>query len=203
MRADNVQLGVEYCLTGPLAYGVEPSVARPDKVKFTVRPRPGWGTLIRFVSVDRGEKPEHASRFWRRFGWERANNEDGESFWHVNVNDNYTARTARATNAMNLPKPEKAGEVAFAFEPLKGFYPCLRWNRETGQWDESICQPAAIHRTWDEHEANVSAAQRRREEDKRARAPREFDNAITNLIGWARYIGATPEQVMERINQQW
>ena len=208
MRADDIELGVEYCVTGPLAYGVEPHTPRPDRVKFTQRPRSGWGRLTRFVSEENPSyNPDRKGSFAgvaKPFRWKRTANDEGEVTWVVNVNDNYVARhEARGTSPMNLPTPTKAGEVAFTFETLKGHYPCLRWNREQEKWDEGIAQPAAIHRTWAEYlQQNEAAKERKRQQDI-TRAPSSFHAASRDLAKWAVLAGYSLDDVIEQVQHDF
>lgn len=203
MKADEVELNVEYCVTGPLAYGVEPSTPNPDKIRFNQRPRSGWGRLTRYVSVV-NENHVPNMKYSRPFNWKRTANDDGEVTWIVNVNDNYTARReAMGSSPMNLPTPAKEGEVAFTFEATKGYYPCDLWNRTMETWGEGIAQPAAIHRTWAEYEAEQQAKkERRRAEDERM-APNRFELAAREIAKQGKIMGVDVDYAMGAVKQAW
>ncbi len=187
MKASDVVLGVEYCETGPLAYGNEPSI-NPWKVRFTELPRPGWGWLYTMAAgetkTQRRRKGDELQTRWQQIRREI-----------VNINDSSIARNQAVASTYGLPKIAEAGTVGYVWEPAKGHYPAERWMHDRDAWVPGLVQTASIHRTWAEWEEQLRARQEIRRQQELGRAPHAYQSALRELVKYAAMIGKTPAEV--------
>jgi hypothetical protein len=173
MKATDILLGTEYCETGPLAYGVEPHVASPRRVKF-VDLTPGWGWVKKYLVKDTDYGPRPVVD-----GPAHIANPRKTEFRHV---ASYTDRIPPLAN-----KP--VGFEAYTFTPSKGFYLADIWNDTQQEWYRGLAQPAGIHRTWAEFADKEAEKAKARVTGKVATAPRDFEKAMREALLAAAYAG--------------
>lgn len=193
MKIKDIEFGVEYCYTGPLSYGNEPDVPRPDKVRFKDR-RTGWGHLYQIVLE---EVPSRTNGRPPRRRWTRTK--------HLGV-AHRDEISGFAMQGDYLPVPgdsDKAGTEREWFMPVRAQLMGQRWNRLSNEWQDELVNPAGVHRTWAEHEANERDSAARAEERRIAAAPGNIDRAITELVKNAHLINRTFGEVLDALEEEW
>lgn len=157
MRRDEIFPGVEYCETGPHAYGREPSVAQPNKIRFLTT-NPNMRLVVEYEwqhGVSLGSVvPQEVGRKHLPVGRAVAYPEEVARLWRIE----------RESGRAN---PGNRIEVVQKFEP--GSLACERWTN--GQWVPGMGKPAAVHRTWEQWEEKQAESRRFRAEEKLKRAP--------------------------------
>lgn len=157
MKREDIVLGVEYCKTAPLAYGQEPHVT-PAKVRFTSKD-PNYRVVDTFAT-----DPDHPE-FTRIIKSE------------VTKNYHDLPRNMRLAKIENLDGPWK---IYNPRDHEKGSLPAERWSN--GEWIPTMVAPAAVHRTWAEHERNQAEARERAKARQLAAAPGNVATAYRDLI---------------------
>lgn len=191
MRAADIVLGTEYCVTGPLAYGTEPSVTSPDRVRF-LDTTPGWG----WVETRILEDTKWGRRLVTHKGTTIPANPNKTEFRHVAA---YPDRRNLRLDLQSKP----VGHIVRTFTPEKGFYLAERWDGTRQQWDQTLAQPAAIHRTWAEYEARIAAQFKRTIQSKVDGAPVRFETEMRSALREAAYAGHDLAFIDAWIRQQY
>lgn len=172
MQRKDIEIGVEYAATAPLAYGREPSTpARKVRVTDT-RPGPWWRVVTTRYA-------KGASAIRDGYGWETT----GVELVHSGTGRGREL-TASLPNSFYRARPDdpKPGdEVTYLDTTVKGGLPGEFWSDRRQEWVATLVVPAEIHRTWAEIEAQAQARREREAGyDRAARLPelRELLNVI-------------------------
>lgn len=165
MKRADIELGVEYCATAPLAFGKEPRDATPQRIRFTSK-QPGRWRCVHYQEVR--EYKTNTGRIGRR--WETVRTE-------VHLEDQAPERT---NPGPTTSLPIGSGRVQWALLP--GGLPCERWHRVEERWIPWVEAPAAVHRTWAEYQAAVDAR-------AEASRQRDADTGVDRLQAWLREFG--------------
>lgn len=194
MKRQDVQVGVEYAETAPLAYGREPRVT-PKRVRFTdTRPGP-WGRVItqrrrddgsgwivtesKIVNLSSTEGRQARSlptglREAFVAKWGRDEVQERKSI----IGEPYTI-TTRVIDADAIPA---GGEVTYLNTEVKGGLPGERWDPAEREWRTALIAPSYVHREWAEVQAKQDEQRERdRAADEAVRVPEI--NALLERIG--------------------
>jgi hypothetical protein len=176
MRKEQIDLSVEYCETAPLAYGVEPNTT-PHKIKFLSLEPSTWMTEYEVLEIV-PPKREGLNQTWRI---------DSKRRWVTTVQQARLTASCPESDRYGFPRANdlKVGDTFLTYDAtLKGFLPVLRWrNRDGGGgWDDGLCPPAAVHRTWSAHVAEVGEQRAERLRRQIANAPVKLAGALVDAI---------------------
>jgi hypothetical protein len=194
MKRQDVQIGVEYAETAPLAYGREPRVT-PKRVRFTDN-RPGpWGRVItqrrrdddsgwtvaesKIVNLSSTEGRQARSlptslREAFVAKWGRDEVQERKS-----IAGNPYDLITRVIDRDAIPAD---GEVTYLNTEIKGGLPAERWDPARQEWRTTLIAPAYVHRTWAEVEAQQAERQAVRA-DLDAKSRVDDINALLATIG--------------------
>lgn len=192
MRVADIELGVEYCMTAPYAYGREPDTV-PIKVRFHDL-RSGWGWLYRMVSDGAFDVTLSHTPAKRRTKWKQ----DGPA---VATHRTETLAALAHPSKSSLPFTEEVGRVEYVFEPLRGAYKAERWLPGQNAWMPTLVESAAIHRTWEEYLEQQRERDQKQAERRRAAAPRQYEIGIRQVLENATLIGKSIDDVIGDIRK--
>lgn len=162
---------IEYSDTAPLAYGVEPhTTAR--KIRFT-------GTAPSIVVVDCRVNPDPEAKGIQR--WSEIGHRI-EPRYNLGEYENSPYEACR--------KAAERGETEFTYANKfeTGSIPAEVWRENKEEWVPTVIRPAAVHRTWAEHEARTADRKAREEQARMERAPYNLHTAVREAMDAARLI---------------
>lgn len=148
MKKTDIQIGVEYAATAPLAWGREPIVT-PRRVRFTSTKTGRW--VVRYTAHG-GIGP------MGRLQWIT---DSAEVIDLSKVQDQPSTRPGQVV---------EGATTVYISTPDVGLLPAERWDGN--EWRPTVVAPADVHRTWAELEgAEAETVERRAQREAEARIP--------------------------------
>lgn len=185
MKRSEIELGVEYAMHGPKAYGKIPQV-QPRKIRFTsLDPNHRMVIKIKVTRVD--DSGAHKTEL---IGFRITKD---HAYLPV---ESYIARRQEAA----------AHEVGETFEmvrePAPGALPAERWVFDEDRWEPIMAQPAAVHYTWDGwagHQKEMREQSRQRKVDT---APSLMRGSWRSIIDQARILKFTEDDLRKWVEER-
>lgn len=171
MRRDEIDLTVEYCETGPLAYGAEPRVT-PNQLRFLSLEPYTWvhtwvveeyETTVRGETVKRKKPVETGQPVARPVQQAK-----------IEAHVPYSQRFSFASN-----QPHGAAFSTWD-QSVKGHLLAERKRGDT--WHQGLAQPASVHRTWSAHLAVKGEVDAARYKASVKQAPARLRSAVRESI---------------------
>lgn len=184
MKRSEIELGVEYAMHGPKAYGKIPQV-QPRKIRFTSKD-PNYRLIVAFrVGINSSGK--HTLGLVSH----RISNE----YFGLPV-ETYRSRQTEAEQA------EVGHIIELVREPAPGALPAEQWVFAENRWEPIMAQPAAVHYTWDGWAEHQTAMQQQSRQQRVNIAPDIMRGSWRSIVDQARILKFNEDDLRKWVEER-